>query len=71
MLPETDADAAAALRDKLALHVANELKPVLSTSTVELGAASWRRGDTVDQLVRRALTEVTGTTLNARCVGLG
>lgn len=71
VLPETDADAAAALRDKLALHVANELKPVLSTSTVELGAASWRRGDTVDQLVRRALTEVTGTTLNARCVGLG
>ncbi len=71
VLPETDAPAAGALRDKLANHIANDMKPVLSTSTVELGVATWRRGDTAEQLVRRALTEVTGTTLNARCCGVG
>lgn len=71
VLPETDAPAAGALRDKLANHVAAQMKPALTTSTVELGVATWRRGDTAEQLVRRALTEVTGTTLNARCASAG
>lgn len=55
ILPETDAEAAEALRSKVGETVQQSLESIASNARAELGASTWARGENAEQLVGRAL----------------
>lgn len=57
ILPETDAAAASALREKIAQTVEESLSAIASAATPELGISTWSRGENAEQLVGRALDD--------------
>lgn len=57
ILPETDATAAEALQDKIAVTVNEALESIASQASAEIGSSTWRRGENSEQLVGRALDE--------------
>ena len=53
LLPETDADGAMAVAERMREHAA-ELTPGVPHVTVSIGCAAWRRGESLDELLARA-----------------